>query len=37
MEKLVNNLYDKNKYVIHVNNLKHALNHGLKSSYSDSI
>ena len=29
MEKLVPNLYDKEKYVIHVNALKQALDHGL--------
>ena len=29
-EKLVCNLYNKKKYVVHVNSLKQALNHGLK-------
>ena len=29
VEKLVTNLYDKNEYVIHIKNLKQALNHGL--------
>ena len=29
VEKLVTNLYDKNEYVIHIRNLKQALNHGL--------
>ena len=29
IEKLVTNLYDKNKYVIHIRNLKQTLNHGL--------
>ena len=29
VEKLVANLHDKTEYVIHVRNLKHALNHGL--------
>ena len=29
-KKLVCNLYDKKKYVIHINSLKQALNHGLK-------
>ena len=29
IEKLVTNLYDKNEYVIHIRNLKQALNHGL--------
>ena len=29
-EKLVCNLYDKKKYVVHINSLKQALNHGLK-------
>ena len=29
-KKLVCNLYDKKKYVVHVNSLKQALNHGLK-------
>ena len=28
--KLVRNLYDKRKYVTHINSLKQALNHGLK-------
>ena len=30
MKKLVRNLYDKKKYVVHINSLKQALNHGLK-------
>ena len=29
-KKLVGNLYDKKKYVVHINSLKQALNHGLK-------
>ena len=29
VEKLVANLHDKNEYVIHIRNLKQALNHGL--------
>ena len=29
MEKLIANLYAKEEYVIHIINLKHALNHGL--------
>ena len=29
VEKLVANLYDKTEYVIHIRNLKQALNHGL--------
>ena len=29
-KKLVFNLYDKEKYVVHINSLKQALNHGLK-------
>ena len=29
IEKLVTNLYDKNKYVIHIRNLRQTLNHGL--------
>ena len=29
-KKLVCNLYNKKKYVVHVNSLKQALNHGLK-------
>ena len=29
-KKLVCNLYDKKKYVVHMNSLKQALNHGLK-------
>ena len=31
VEKLVPNLQDKTEYVIHIRNLKHALNHGLVS------
>ena len=29
IEKLVADLYDKQEYVIHIRNLKQALNHGL--------
>ena len=29
-KKLVCNLYDKKKYVVHIKSLKQALNHGLK-------
>ena len=29
-KKLVSNLYDKKKYVVHIKSLKQALNHGLK-------
>ena len=29
VEKLVTNLHDKTEYVIHIRNLKQALNHGL--------
>ena len=29
VEKLVTDLHDKNEYVIHIRNLKQALNHGL--------
>ena len=29
VEKLVANLHDKTEYVIHITNLKQALNHGL--------
>ena len=29
-KKLVCNLYNKQKYVLHINSLKQALNHGLK-------
>ena len=29
VEKLVDNLHDKTEYVIHIRNLKQALNHGL--------
>ena len=29
VEKLVANLHDKTKYVIHIRNVKQALNHGL--------
>ena len=28
-EKLVSNLHDKTEYIIHIRNLKQALNHGL--------
>ena len=38
IEKLVTNLHDKSESVIHIRNLKQALNHGLslkKSSYSN--
>ena len=30
IEKLVANLHDKTKYVIHIRNFKQALNHGVK-------
>ena len=30
VEKLVANLHDKEEYVIHIRNLKPALNHGLE-------
>ena len=29
VEKLVANLHDKTEYIIHITNLKQALNHGL--------
>ena len=29
VEKFVTNLHSKTEYVIHIRNLKHALNHGL--------
>ena len=29
VKKLVANLHDKNEYVLHIRNLKQALNHGL--------
>ena len=29
MKKFVTNLHDKTEYVIHIRNLKQALNHGL--------
>ena len=29
VKKVAANLHDKNEYVIHTRNLKHALNHGL--------
>ena len=29
VKKVVTNLHDKSKYVIHIRNLKQALNHGL--------
>ena len=29
VEKLVSNLHDRTEYVIHIRNLKQALNHGL--------
>ena len=28
VEKLVTNLHDKSEYVVHIKNLKQALNHG---------
>ena len=30
VEKLIGNLYDKKRYVLHVRNLKQTLNHGLE-------
>ena len=30
LKELVCNLYNKKKYVVHINSLKQALNHGLK-------
>ena len=37
--KLVTNIHDQTEYVMHIRNLKQALNHGLvsKTVYSDSI
>ena len=35
--KLVTNLFDKNGHIIHISNLKQAINHGLISSYSNYI
>ena len=32
-EKLVVNLHDKAEYIIHIENLKHALNNGLVLKY----
>ena len=29
VEKLIGNLHDKTEYIIHIRNLKQALNHGL--------
>ena len=37
VKKLVNNLHDKTKYVIHIRNLKQALNHGLVLKYLHRI
>ena len=36
-KKLVCNLYDMKKYVVHINSLKQALNHGLKFKKIDRI
>ena len=37
-KKLVCNVFNKKKYVIHVNSLKQALNHGLKlKKYIESL
>ena len=38
VEKLVANLHDKTEYIVHIRNLKQALNHGLvlkKNSKTD--
>ena len=37
-KKLVCNLFNKQKYVVHINSLKQALNHGLKlKKYIESL
>ena len=36
-KKLVCNLYDKKKYVVHIKSLKQALNHGLKLKKIDRV
>ena len=37
VEKLVANLHDKTEYVIHIRNLKQALNHGLVLENGDKV
>ena len=37
IEKLVTNLHDKTEYVIHMTNLKQALNHGLVLNKVDRV
>ena len=37
VEKLVGNLCDKTEYVIHMTNLKQALNHGLVLNKVDRV
>ena len=37
VEKLVGNLHDKTEYVIHIRNLKQALNHGLVLEKVDKV
>ena len=37
LEKLVSNLYDQKEYVIHIRNLKQALNHGLVLKKRNSV
>ena len=37
VEKLIANLHDKTEYVIHITNLKQALNHGLVFEKIDRV
>ena len=39
VEKLVKNIHDKTEYVIHIQNFKQALNHGLilKEKFIESL
>ena len=37
LEKLVSNLHDQKEYVIHIRNLKQALNHGLILKKRNSV
>ena len=37
VEKLIANLHDKTEYVIHIRNLKQALNHGFVLKIEDRV
>ena len=37
LENLVSNLHDKTEYVVHIRNLKQALNHGLVLKKIDTV